>query len=126
MLTEFAAAQTAWTKLLAPAVVVKLSKNARAWFGPGPVPLLSTCISLISIPAGMDRMPLPRFLLFTVLGTLIWSAILSYAGWVLKENYELVAGYVERYQNLVVVLILLAVLAFVYLRIVKPRIKRTA
>lgn len=82
--------------------------------------------SLISIPAGMDRMPMPKFLFFTVLGTTIWSAILSYAGWVLKENYELVAGYVERYQSVVIVLVLLGVLAFVYLRIVKPRIKRTA
>lgn len=82
--------------------------------------------SLISIPAGMDRMPMSKFLFYTVLGTTIWSAILSYAGWVLKENYEVVAGYVERYQSVVLALIALGVLAFVYLRIVKPRLKQTA
>lgn len=82
--------------------------------------------SLISIPAGMDRMPMPRFLFYTVLGTTIWSGILSYAGWVLKENYEAVAGYVERYQSVVIVLILVGILAFVYLRIVKPRLNPKA
>lgn len=82
--------------------------------------------SLISIPAGMNRMPLPTFLFYTVLGTTIWSAVLSYAGWVLKENYELVAGYVERYQSVVVALIVVGVLVFVYLRIVKPRLNPTA
>ena len=82
--------------------------------------------SLISVPAGMDRMPLGKFLFYTVIGTTIWSGILSYAGWVLKENYALVAGYVERYQNLVIALVALGVLAFIYLRIIKPRVKRTA
>lgn len=82
--------------------------------------------SLISIPAGMDRMPMGKFLFYTVLGTTIWSAILSYAGWVLKENYEAVAGYVERYQSVVIVLILVGVLTFVYLRIVKPRLSPKA
>lgn len=82
--------------------------------------------SLISIPAGMDRMPMPKFLFYTVLGTTIWSAILSYAGWVLQENYEAVAGYVERYQSVVIALILVGVLAFVYLRIVKPRLSPKA
>lgn len=82
--------------------------------------------SLISIPAGMDRMPMGKFLFYTVLGTTIWSAILSYAGWVLKENYEAVAGYVERYQSVVIGLILIGILAFVYLRIVKPRLSPKA
>lgn len=82
--------------------------------------------SLISIPAGMDRMPMGKFLFYTVLGTTIWSAILSYAGWVLKENYEAVAGYVERYQSVVIGVILIGILAFVYLRIVKPRLSPKA
>jgi membrane protein DedA with SNARE-associated domain len=78
--------------------------------------------SLISVPAGMQRMPLPRFLLFTVIGTTIWSAILTIAGWMLEENYERVAGVVERYQSLVILLVVLAVAAFLYLRVVKPRL----
>ncbi len=80
--------------------------------------------SLISIPAGMDRMPLPKFLFYTILGTTVWSAILTYAGWLLRENYDLVAGYVERYQSVVVVLIALAVLVFLYVRVIKPHLSR--
>jgi len=83
--------------------------------------------SLISVPAGMQRMPLPKFLLYTVIGTTIWSAILSIAGWVLQENYQRVAGVVERYQSIVILLVALAVAAFLYLRLIKPRLgRRTA
>lgn len=82
--------------------------------------------SLISIPAGMGRMPLPKFLFYTVLGTSIWSGALSYAGWFLKDNYDIVAAYIEQYQTVVIALIVLAVLIFVYLRLVKPRIRRSA
>lgn len=82
--------------------------------------------SLISIPAGMDRMPLPKFLFYTVLGTTIWSAVLSYAGWFLRENYDVVSGYVERYQSVVILLCVLAVFIFLYFRMVKPRLSRNA
>ena len=82
--------------------------------------------SLISIPAGMSRMPMPKFLFYTVLGTTIWSAILSYAGWFLNENYTLVATYVEQYQSMVIALVALAVLLFLYVRLVKPRLRRSA
>ncbi|HEX6291533.1 MAG TPA: DedA family protein [Herpetosiphonaceae bacterium] len=82
--------------------------------------------SLISIPAGMDRMPLSKFLLYTVLGTTIWSAILSYAGWLLQANWQLVLGYVKQYEHLVLALVALGVVVFLYMRVVKPRIMRSA
>lgn len=82
--------------------------------------------SLISIPAGMERMPLPKFLLFTVLGTTIWSAILSYAGWALRSQWNLVLGYVKQYEHVVLALVVLAVLVFLYMRVLKPRLNRSA
>ena len=82
--------------------------------------------SLISIPAGMDRMPLPKFLFYTVLGTTIWSAVLSYAGWVLQANWQQVLGYVKQYEHVVLALIVLAVGVFLYMRVVKPRLARSA
>lgn len=78
--------------------------------------------SLISIPAGMDRMPLPRFLFYTVLGTTIWSVVLSYAGWLLADQWERVGGVVEEYQNVVLAIIALALAFFVYRRVIKPRV----
>lgn len=79
--------------------------------------------SLISIPAGMARMPLPTFLFFTVLGTTLWSAFLTYMGWLLQANWSLVAGYIEQYQRVVIVAIVLAAVMFLYFRIVAPRLR---
>ena len=50
--------------------------------------------SLISIPAGICGMAMPRFLLYSAAGTTIWSALLAYLGWLLGKNYEIVAHYV--------------------------------
>ena len=69
--------------------------------------------SLISIPAGVARMPLGPFLAYTTLGSGIWNALLIGAGWLLGANW----GLVERYQSMfgmaVVVLLVGAVVWFV-------------
>lgn len=59
--------------------------------------------SIISIPAGADKMPMPKFLLFTTLGASIWTGILAYAGRVLGDNWEDVIGVVEQYQKVTIV-----------------------
>lgn len=54
--------------------------------------------SLISIPAGMSRMPLGRFLLFTAIGAGAWNSGLISAGYLLGANWELVVGVLDQYQ----------------------------
>jgi membrane protein DedA with SNARE-associated domain len=49
--------------------------------------------SLISIPAGIGRMKLPLFLLYSAMGTRLWAAFLAYLGHLLGENYEQVDAY---------------------------------
>jgi membrane protein DedA with SNARE-associated domain len=51
------------------------------------IPLIRT---LISIPAGLSRMPLPIFLLASTTGALVWNTILTMAGYILHEHYELI------------------------------------
>jgi len=46
---------------------------------------------LISLPAGVARMRLDRFALFTTIGAGIWCAVLTYIGWYLGSRPELVA-----------------------------------
>ncbi|HEV8305708.1 MAG TPA: DedA family protein [Gemmatimonadales bacterium] len=41
---------------------------------------------LVSIPAGLHRMPLPKFIAFTALGALVWCTILTWIGYVLGRN----------------------------------------
>lgn len=52
---------------------------------------------LISLPAGLARMPLPRFVSFTALGSGIWCTVLTLIGWTIgrKENVLLGALNVE-------------------------------
>src|SRR5690606_25059046 len=51
------------------------------------MPIIRT---LISIPAGLARMSLPVFLLASTAGALLWNPVLTLAGYVLHEHYELV------------------------------------
>jgi membrane protein DedA with SNARE-associated domain len=44
--------------------------------------------TLISLPAGFNRMPLSAFLWPSALGTLLWTAALSWAGFALGENFQ--------------------------------------
>ena len=55
---------------------------------------------LISIPAGMARVPLGRFVVFTALGAGIWSGILVYIGWFVgRHEATLVEGVVKAYST---------------------------
>ncbi|CAN5538121.1 DedA family protein [soil metagenome] len=90
--------------------------------------LVCRCIplvrSLVSIPAGFRRMPLPRFILFTALGSLVWNAALVGAGALLGDNWEQVGDVIGRVQEVVILVIALAIGFFVWRRIVKPRLRR--
>jgi membrane protein DedA with SNARE-associated domain len=63
---------------------------------------------LISLPAGLSRMDLFRFSLFTVVGSFIWVTILAYIGYIVGNNMEMVKLY---YKQTVVALVV--VMAFV-------------
>ena len=61
--------------------------------------------SLISIPAGMSRMPLGEFLIYTTLGTAIWNIVLVNLGAYLGENWETILKYMETYTLATVVVL---------------------
>ena len=68
--------------------------------------------TLISVPAGMEMMPLRKFLIWTTLGSLIWVVILTYAGFILGDNWQNIESYLDQIKYFVKpVLILL----FLYL-----------
>ena len=51
--------------------------------------------SIISIPAGVNRMNMPSFLLFTTLGAAVWTSVLAYAGYLLGSNFHEVEKYFD-------------------------------
>ncbi|MGW1678417.1 DedA family protein [Saccharopolyspora sp. NPDC002376] len=73
--------------------------------------------SFISLPAGVERMRLSTFALFTTLGSLIWNTIFVTAGYLLGESWYLVEEYAGIFSKTVLVLAVLAVIAFVAIRI---------
>ncbi|TQM80756.1 membrane protein DedA with SNARE-associated domain [Saccharothrix saharensis] len=79
--------------------------------------------SLISIPAGVERMPLPSFLLLTAAGSLIWNSALILAGYVLGENYHLIDQYMGVVSKVVIGLVVVAVAWFVVSRLSRQKKK---
>lgn len=53
--------------------------------------------SLISIPAGVTKMKHTPFVLYTILGSLIWNTILICIGMLLGKNYSLISHYMDQY-----------------------------
>jgi len=73
--------------------------------------------SLVSIPAGIASMNLPRFSLYTAIGTALWSFLLAFAGYLLGQNWPLVMDWIGRYEKVVIGLVVLAVIVFVVQRL---------
>ena len=63
--------------------------------------------TLISVPAGVARMPLPKVLAYSTAGTAIWTALLAGAGYLLEGGYQRVEGWVNPVSNVVVVVLVL-------------------
>ncbi len=88
----------------------------------GKMVLLGRCVpvvrSLVSIPAGIARMPLPRFLTLTTIGSGVWNALFIGLGWVLGENWEQVQGWLG---PVTYVVLGLAVVGLVWLAVRKAR-----
>jgi membrane protein DedA with SNARE-associated domain len=77
--------------------------------------------SLISIPAGIERMPQGKFLLLTTAGSLIWNTIFVLAGFYLGESWHLVERYADTFQKIVIAAVVLCVGWFIISKVLKRR-----
>ncbi|WP_330241122.1 DedA family protein [Streptomyces sp. NBC_00525] len=69
--------------------------------------------SLISVPAGLERMRFPRFLALTAVGSLVWNAVLVLAGYWLGDRWETVGDYVGVLSKAVLLLVVVALALYV-------------
>jgi membrane protein DedA with SNARE-associated domain len=76
---------------------------------------VSVIRSLISIPAGMFRMPLGRFVLFTAAGAGIWNLGGELLGYYLGRHWSRILGMIEPVGKWLIVIILLALAAYLLL-----------
>lgn len=73
--------------------------------------------SLISIPAGVSRMPLWKFGLLTAAGSAVWNTIFVMAGFLLGENWHVIEQYADILQYVVIAVAVAAVVWFVVVRV---------
>jgi len=67
---------------------------------------------LISIPAGMGKMNIIKFSIYTIIGAGIWNSILTYAGFVLRDNWK----EIMKYSHVVdMVMLVCIVIVFIYI-----------
>ena len=71
--------------------------------------------SLISIPAGMSEMPIIKFLLYTLFGSLIWNTVLIIIGCLVGENWIKIVSILDTYSHIVVIILFVTAVIGVYL-----------
>jgi len=100
--------------------------RAEAWFdahGPRAVlvgRLVPIVRSLISIPAGLERMPVATFAAYTTVGSLLWNTALVVAGYVLGSQWPVVEVWLHRYQYAVIAAAVVAVGVYAYVKVTRP------
>ncbi|MFI5722443.1 DedA family protein [Streptomyces cyaneofuscatus] len=73
--------------------------------------------SLISVPAGVERMPLPVFIGLTTAGSLVWNTVLVLAGYWLGDSWDVVGTYVGLVSKVVLGVAVLAVTWWIVKRV---------
>ncbi|HWD78131.1 MAG TPA: DedA family protein [Kribbella sp.] len=106
-----------------PLVKLRDVDKAEEWFvrhGPKAVligRLVPVVRSMISVPAGVERMRIAVFLPLTALGSLVWNSLLIVAGYQLGERWHLVESSVGVFQKVVLAGAVAAVIWFVVVKL---------
>jgi len=106
-----------------PLLAVSDVERTERWFARygGWAVLIGRCVpvvrSLISIPAGMTRMPMGRFLLYTAIGSGVWNTVFVTAGYALGAQWEDVGRYSDPINYTVYAAIAATVVVFVVRRL---------
>jgi membrane protein DedA with SNARE-associated domain len=77
---------------------------------------------LISIPAGLARMDMLPFLVYTAIGATMWNMFLAYLGMILKENWQIV----QKYTHVLDIFVVIALAAGLAYFIWKFRVHRNS
>lgn len=70
--------------------------------------------SVISIPAGMSHMPFWKFMLYSSVGTIIWTTFLACVGYYFGNNIELMQQIFSRVGYVIITIVLILVAYFFY------------
>lgn len=98
----------------------KIWFDKRGYFATAIGRLVPGIRTYISIPAGISKMPLIPFLIYSTAGSIVWVSFLTYAGYLLGENYEQVGSYLKPISTIVLVVIVVLSVYWIIKRQQKP------
>jgi len=79
--------------------------------------LLPVVRTFISLPAGVAKMPLGKFIAYTIIGSLIWNTILAWIGYKAGEHWDVLRPYFHKFDYLIGGVIVVLVIWFIYHKI---------
>jgi len=88
--------------------------------------LLPVVRTFIAFPAGVSRMKLLPFSIYTLLGSYIWCLVLAYAGMKLGEHWKDLAPYFHRFDAVIAILLIAGAAALLYNRLKSIRSATTS
>jgi membrane protein DedA with SNARE-associated domain len=83
--------------------------------------LLPVVRTFISLPAGIARMSFIKFLVYTFIGSFIWSAGLAYGGYLLGVHWEQIREVMRPFDPLIIILIMAALVIYIYRHVRKAQ-----
>lgn len=78
--------------------------------------------SLISIPAGMSEMPMVKFIVYTLFGSLIWNTLLVCVGAFAGNKKDMILNIIDKASHIILFIIFIVCCIFIY-RFYKTRLK---
>ena len=103
--------------------------RSRKWFNRYGVPLVfwgrlvPGIRTLISVPAGIELMPITPFLIWTAAGSLIWTLFLTITGFYLGDNYANIETWISPFSSIFKVIIVL-ILSYFLITLIYKTIRR--
>lgn len=105
--------------LIAPHELEVADRFFDRWGGPAVFfsRLLPVVRTFIALPAGVARMRLLPFTIYTIIGSYLWCLGLTWAGMKLGQHWNAVGPYFHRFDTLIVILLAIGAVAVLYNRI---------
>ena len=73
---------------------------------------------VISIPAGIGKIKIPKFIIYTLIGGTIWNTFLLFLGYKLAENWTMVHKY-SAVLDIIVIILLVIIIAWYSFHVIK-------
>lgn len=75
--------------------------------------LLPVVRTFISLPAGLSEMNLWKFSFYTFLGSLLWSGVLAWIGYLLGNNWQSIHPLFQKFQDIIIGIIILGIIWYI-------------